>query len=293
MGKVDLHMHSCFSIDGELTPEQLVQRAKKNGVEWISLTDHNSVRGVTRARVEAKKQGILFTSGVELDSWCGDDWVHILGYGIGDNDEKFTDLEYEVLCRERVAGKQRLKMVQSQGIVVDEAWIWTHAIEGVATAELIVEAALQEKRNDTHPLLQPYRRGGARSASPLVNFAWDHCEPGTRFYVPVQYNSAEKNIALIHSCGGAAVFAHPGISVGRKIAVTKKLFDAEIDGIEVFTSYHDRETACFYRAQAEKLGLHMTCGSDFHGKTKPRVEIGCADFDEDMNAFDALAWLKK
>ena len=49
MSKIDLHMHSCFSDDGEYTPEEIVDRAMKNNVEIISISDHNSVKAVERA----------------------------------------------------------------------------------------------------------------------------------------------------------------------------------------------------------------------------------------------------
>ena len=47
-----------------------------------------------------------------------------------------------------------------------------------------------------------------------------------------------------------------------------------IDGIEVFCSYHDKETARYFYNQAIKRSLAITCGSDYHGKTKPSVKLG-------------------
>ena len=45
---VDLHMHSNAS-DGKLTPSELIMRAEKNNVEMVSLTDHDSLKGITEA----------------------------------------------------------------------------------------------------------------------------------------------------------------------------------------------------------------------------------------------------
>ena len=44
----DLHMHSTAS-DGELTPEQVVKRAKDRGIEWMALSDHDTAAGVEQA----------------------------------------------------------------------------------------------------------------------------------------------------------------------------------------------------------------------------------------------------
>ena len=47
-------MHSTFS-DGVEEPEELVIRAKNNGVELISLTDHDETGGLERMKAAAKK----------------------------------------------------------------------------------------------------------------------------------------------------------------------------------------------------------------------------------------------
>ena len=49
MATIDLHMHSVISIDGELEPEEVIRRAASRGIRAAALTDHNSVRGVSRA----------------------------------------------------------------------------------------------------------------------------------------------------------------------------------------------------------------------------------------------------
>ena len=41
---IDLHMHSLYSIDGELTPTQLVDRCRQAGIRIMAVTDHNSVQ---------------------------------------------------------------------------------------------------------------------------------------------------------------------------------------------------------------------------------------------------------
>ncbi len=50
-----------------------------------------------------------------------------------------------------------------------------------------------------------------------------------------------------------------------------------VNGIEVYSSYHTREQEQFYREAAQDNGLLLTCGSDFHGKTKPGIKIGGTD----------------
>lgn len=77
---VDLHCHSTAS-DGRLTPAALVARAHEQGIDLLSLTDHDTVDGVEEARTTATALGMTLVSGVEMScQWYGAT-VHVLGYG--------------------------------------------------------------------------------------------------------------------------------------------------------------------------------------------------------------------
>ena len=45
MLKVDLHLHSNFSHDGQSSIEALIERSRECGLDRIALTDHNTVEG--------------------------------------------------------------------------------------------------------------------------------------------------------------------------------------------------------------------------------------------------------
>ncbi len=45
MLRVDLHLHSIFSHDGQNSLEELIARTKECGLDRIALTDHNTVEG--------------------------------------------------------------------------------------------------------------------------------------------------------------------------------------------------------------------------------------------------------
>ena len=71
MSKLDLHIHSAASDDGEYTPQEIVAMSRAQGMELIAITDHNSVRSVAAAQSEALSacaaSGLRVISGVELD----------------------------------------------------------------------------------------------------------------------------------------------------------------------------------------------------------------------------------
>jgi 3',5'-nucleoside bisphosphate phosphatase len=64
--KSDFHMHSRFS-DGREWPEEIVERAKKQGLQQLALTDHDSLEGVDRFMVACNKSGIKGIPGTEID----------------------------------------------------------------------------------------------------------------------------------------------------------------------------------------------------------------------------------
>lgn len=271
----DLHIHSSISIDGEIQPEELVRRCAARGISTIALTDHNSIRGIAPAKQAAMLYGITVLSGIELDSIMDGIHLHILGYGIDETDPAFMDLESGILQQERYAGGLRIELIRKCcGLQLDGAWLCKNANQGVITGELIAEAALNDPENQHNSLIQPYLSGGTRSNNPYLNFYWDYCAPGKPAYVPIRYMHTQQAIERIHACGGAAVLAHPGAGTGCTQDIIALLVQYGLDGIEAYSSYHTVLQTEMYCEIAKKYGLLLTCGSDFHGRTKPAVALG-------------------
>lgn len=75
----DLHTHSTAS-DGQYTPREVVMLAKKQGIEVLALTDHDTVDGLEEAVEAGKALGLRVLRGVELSAREYPN-LHILGYG--------------------------------------------------------------------------------------------------------------------------------------------------------------------------------------------------------------------
>ncbi|MBQ2584832.1 MAG: PHP domain-containing protein, partial [Erysipelotrichaceae bacterium] len=76
--RVDLHCHSTFS-DGTLTPTELVQLAKQQGLSALALTDHNTSAGLKEFMEAGKDSGVITVPGCELSTeWKGKE-IHIVG----------------------------------------------------------------------------------------------------------------------------------------------------------------------------------------------------------------------
>lgn len=67
---VDLHIHSALSpcADNEMTPNNIVNMAGIKGLDIIALTDHNSGANLEAADKCAKKAGLLFIPGMEVET---------------------------------------------------------------------------------------------------------------------------------------------------------------------------------------------------------------------------------
>src|SRR5262249_61138278 len=76
---IDLHSHTTAS-DGELSPEDLLARARAAGVTTLAVTDHDTVKGLARARAAGEAQGVRLVPGIEVSTESEGREVHILGH---------------------------------------------------------------------------------------------------------------------------------------------------------------------------------------------------------------------
>lgn len=272
MSIIDLHMHSTYSTDGEFTPEELIRRCLDKNLKVVSLTDHNSIKGVPKMIYLGQKRGIHVLSGIELDVTFKEVNLHLLGYGIAE-DERYHEYEKIIAEQEIKASGFRMDMIRELGIPFSTEKVLELSRGGIVTSEMIGEAAIIEENKD-HPLLLPYFPGGERSDNPYVNFHWDFCAQGKPAYVPIAYMSLSQGISLILDTGGIPVLAHPGQNIGLNEALLKEIIQEGIHGIEAYSSYHNADTTAFYVKKAKEHNLLITAGSDFHGKTKPAIPIG-------------------
>ena len=274
---IDLHMHTRYSDDGEFTPEQLIGQCRAAGIRIMSITDHNCVKANAEAEKAAAQAGIKYITGFEIDcTYQGVDF-QLLGYGIDYRDSAFTQIEENIARQNREASYERLRLINELGFRVTEEELeaisagdyWSQSW----TAEKFAQILLNKPEYYDHELLKPYRPGGERSDNPLVNFHWDFCAQGKPCYVRIEFPPLVQIIQLFHDTGGKAVLAHPGIYLDHSHLLAE-IVQLGIDGIEVGSGYHSRETTAYFYRQALAHGLLITGGSDYHGATKPAIRLG-------------------
>ena len=275
---IDLHMHSKYSDDGEYSPSELVNRCDEAGIKIMSVTDHNCVRANAEAEKAAKEKGICYIPGIEIDCTYKNINFHVLGYGINYKSEDFNEIEHNIEEQSFQASQERLVQTQVLGFHVTENDMWNLAKDrywkDIWTGEMFAEVLLAKPEYADHPLLAPYRPGGARGDNPYVNFYWDYYAQGKPCYAKVEYPGMARILDIIHANDGFAVLAHPGVNLKDNIYLLDEILGLGFDGMEAFSSYHTREQAEFFYGKAQEKHLFVTCGSDFHGKTKPSIQVG-------------------
>lgn len=245
----DLHCHTTLS-DGSLGIEDIIVQAKKTGVDFISITDHDTMSSISRAKVLGERYGIQTIPGVELSAWDKkrNRKVHILCYAPQKPDR------LEGLCikscdiRRKCAAEMVDNVMKLYPITVES--VMKHATGSKSIFKQHIMHALLEYGYTTHFY--------GRLNNKLFNLKSGTC------IVEREYPDVNFVLDLIHSSKGVAVMAHPmkydSVELLEELAQNGK-----IDGVEAYHYSADEKQQEELVKLAEKYGLIVTGGSDFHG----------------------------
>lgn len=77
----DLHCHTTLS-DGSLGIEEVIVQAKRMGLDFLAITDHDTLSSSNRAQILGERYGVKVIPAVELSAWDKkrNSKVHILCY---------------------------------------------------------------------------------------------------------------------------------------------------------------------------------------------------------------------
>lgn len=249
------------------------------------LADGSQLRaGAGRSRWVRVEGGLGFVPGIEVDcNFEGTD-LHLLGYGIDWRSRDFASLEEDVAAKVTEAFGETIRRLRKLGFAVDGAAVLAAAGGKLPTLELVAEVMLSDAAYDT-PLLAPYREGRSAGRYALHQLLPGLRGAGTACVVPVDFMDYQDAVALIRDNGGVPVVAHPGLNFRGRERVAERLLDLGAEGLEVFNNYHDATQIGYFAPLVQRRGALMTCGSDFHGKTKPLIEIGRFRCDDRFESY--------
>ncbi len=258
----DLHIHSNFS-DGLLSPEEIVRKARDAGLTVIAITDHDTVDGIGPAIAEGEKIGVKVIPGIEFTTDTKDNEIHVLGYYI---DYKAQWLR-QLLQKIREDRKNRIYKIVDK---LKELGVDINAQEVLALAE-------NGSAGRPHVARMLIQKGIVKNIPEAFN---KYLVRGAPAYVPHFRLSPVEAVQTIVKAGGIPVYAHPAVSNSDEII--PELMAKGLAGIEVYYGKNSDAQVKHYRALAEKYGLLMTGGSDFHGFGTGRdVSLGDVNLPDD------------
>jgi predicted metal-dependent phosphoesterase TrpH len=240
----------------------------------IAIADHNLVSALPEAIPASFDYRITVIPAIEIDcNYQGTD-LHVLGYNIDWHSKDFAILEADIARKIMDSFAQMVENLRKLGIELDPSEVLEKAVGTLPTVELIAEVLLGNEKYAGIHKLDPYRSGGNRSDMPYLNFYLDFFAQGKPAYVKLDLMDYADALDLVNNNKGVAVIAHPGLNFEGREVVVKDLLKMGAKGLEAFNNYHNEEQIQFFAEVAIKNSALMTCGSDFHGKTKPLIRIG-------------------
>ena len=257
MDTIDLHTHSTFS-DGTFTPLQLVKYAEEKGLKAFAITDHDTTEGIKEAK--SIETNVEVISGVEISTRYDKKEIHIVGLYVNENDADLNK-QLKYYREKRVTRNfEILEKLNSLGvdITIDD-------VKESCTGDVISRAHI---------------------AKALVSkgFVGSYTEAFDRYlgdnkcaYVPRETLNYEESMELITKAGGVPVFSHPllyKMSDTNLENMMVKLRQKGLKAVEVYYSTHSNSDTQHVMAMANRVGLIYSGGSDFHGATKPKIDMG-------------------
>ena len=258
MKKIDLHIHTTYS-DGMLTPVQIVDTALDCNLDVIALTDHDNVLSYEIAQNYIKDKNIELevVPGVEINTIYKGWEVHILGYFMDKNNSDFIKmLEFQQKARIEQTHKIIELLAKKQGIKIK--------FEDVQKL-----VAPQGSIGRPHIARAITSSGG--SANVMEAYA-KFINNNSDVYVERKTVSPHDAVEIISEAGGIPVFAHP-IDVEIADDLTKDLVNYGLRGIEAYHRKHSPAAVEHFSTLAEKFGLIVTGGSDFHAPSLNHATI--------------------
>ncbi|HBA47788.1 MAG TPA: PHP domain-containing protein [Lachnospiraceae bacterium] len=306
MQAIDLHVHSNRS-DGTFSPSQLVDYAMEKGLKAFALTDHDTVDGLDEAIHYAEKlnahsrntAGHACTSaasvhgsadiipevipGIEFSTEYQKQDVHILGLFIDYHEESFQRQLKEFVDSRTGRNRKMCRLLTEAGIPVTYDELLDEFPDAVITRAHYAKYMLNH--GYTTSMAEAFER-----------YIGDYCP----CYVPREKVTPVQAVELVLKAGGVPILAHPVLyhmSDSRLDTLVRELTEAGLTGLEAIYSTYNASEERQMRRLADKYGLLISGGSDFHGGNKPGLDMGngygklfvpCSLLDDIRNAAKKL-----
>jgi predicted metal-dependent phosphoesterase TrpH len=255
---IDLHTHTTAS-DGSMSPAELVRHARNTGLCAVAITDHDTIDGIEEALDEGRKIGVEVIPGLEI-GLSFEPEMHMLGYFFDDRYINLTHILDKLKKRRDERNPKIINKLNEMGFSITMQEVEKIAGSGVIGRPHIANVLIEKGYVGSMEEAFDKYLGSGRPA----HFKKDKLTP-------------EEGIREIKRAGGLPVLAHPKYlnrSVEELDDLLHKMTSAGLRGLEAIYVDNTNEETEIFTGLAEKHGLLVTGGSDFHGRNKPDIEIG-------------------
>jgi hypothetical protein len=257
----DLHTHTTAS-DGSLSPDELIRTAIKAGVSMLSITDHDTVSAYQTLR-EFVDDNLQLIPGIEFSSLWRSIGVHVVGLNI----DLDSDTIKEAVNRQQNARNKRAEMIaeklSKQG--------YKNVLEGAK--RLAGEATIGRP----HFARYLFTSGQIKSETQAFK---KYLGQGKSCDIRAIWPETEQVISWIRDSGGTAVLAHPAkykLTNMKLEELARDFLDAGGQAIEVISGQQAPALTDRLCRLSTRLGLQVSCGSDFHRPGQAWACVGSID----------------
>ena len=260
--KVDLHIHTTYS-DGVFSPEKIVDTAIDAGLDAIAITDHDNVLAYPIAVSYAKKiansgkKQLEILPGVEINTIYKNTEIHILGYFMNREDSDFQAM---------LKSQQKARIEQTEQIL--------HLLnkkEGIHVTFDKLKSLVAEGGSIGRPHIAKAITMAGGTSSVMEAYS-KYINDDSDVYVQRKTITPHEAIEIIYDAGGIPVFAHP-FDVEDAENLIKEFMHYGLRGVEAYHRKHSPAMVEYYSSIAEKNGLIITGGSDFHAPNPNNGQI--------------------
>ncbi len=255
---IDLHTHTTCS-DGTLTPKELMFYAKEKGLDVVALSDHDCIRGLAEASQHAKDLGIKLINAIEFAGFYIDRELHILGLFVDVENKEFVEIVDGIENGRLERNVEMCRRFTNLGMPMT-----IEDLNGGNPYKVVTRSHFAEflVNNGYMP----------DKESSFKKYLLDGCET----YLPREYYNTKEIIDIIHKGGGIAVLAHPTLYRFSKAEIETAISTLKsegLDGVEGYYSTYSKQEREYVLSLASKYDLVVTGGSDYHGDTKPGLDL--------------------
>lgn len=264
MLKADLHIHSTVS-DGSDPVEEIIRTAKGKDLDAIAITDHDTISHFYKIPQDSVVQVV---PGIEISTVDRSGRrAHILGYCM-ENPDRAAEFTRPTLEARNRNSERQVQILLEHGYRID--------VEKLARADgkYLYKQHIMDQLVSTGQAEEMF---GSFYHAVFKNNGICHFD--------IEYPDVFAAVDAVKAAGGLAVLAHSGQQ--QNFDLIPALVEHGLDGLELNHHANKKRDMEIIRESAEKFGLFLTGGSDYHGRYEPQP-FGIGDFISEESGVNAI-----